>query len=308
MQKAHPFFGIALSSLLLFGCARNANPPKDTEPCTLSIQVKNITSQTLYATCFSYLKKEAVPRWRWYKTNVYELIPGREVTMPLETFSDKRAVPDAYGVLGVFTSWDEAASAIYELTPDENKIDLDRLSKLNNKTILLGVEQYGIVGDIFDYSFIPNELESHTNVPELDFTVQNATGKPLLVTAFIYQKKDDMPIWRYDKSPVIRIEPGESGLIDVDTITNPYDRKYTRGYIAVFNANEEEIAHNATFQLLKPTQLLSVGLLSALRDRKVVLKNQKYGIMGDVIDFTIKKPRKIRFSKRENIKTQPRYS
>ena len=30
--------------------------------------------------------------------------------------------------------------------------------------------------------------------------------------------------------------------------------------------------------------------------------------MGDIIDFTIKEPRKIAFSRHENIKTQPRYT
>jgi hypothetical protein len=312
MQHSHSRLitaAFALACTLFTGCLKNtAQNRKDAEPYQLSISVKNTTQTTLYATCFSYLKKEAVPRWRWYKTKVQELLPGREIMIPIETFPSKARFDEAYGILGVFHSWHEADRAIYELTPDENKIDLDRLSKLEGKTILLGAERYGIVGDIFDYSFIPQEVEAQSDVPELDFSVENQTGKPIFVTAFIYQKKEDMPIWRYDKSPIARIEHGESALIDVDTITNPYDRKYTRGHLAVFGANEEEAAKNATFQLLKPNQLLSVGLLSALRERKVILKRQKYGIMGDVIDFTIKNPRKIKFSKRENIKTQPRYS
>ncbi len=275
-------------------------------PYAMTIKIRNITKKTLYATCFAYMKKEHAPRWCWNKTNVYELIPNKEVTILLDTFKNRNSIPDAYGVLGVFTTHEEAEDAIYELMPDDNKIDLDRLQKLQDKTIVLGIEKYGVVGDIFDYSFIPDHANMH-QVPELDFSVENKTGKALYATAFIYQKKDDMPIWRYDKSPVIKIEADQIGMIDVDTITNPYDRKYTRGYLAIFDETEKADAYNSTYQLLKKHQIINLGLLSGLRERKIILKHQKYGILGDVIDFVTKEPNKISISKRENIKYQPRY-
>ncbi len=294
---------------LLFstGCIHDRTTPKEAKEATLSITVRNITKRTLFTACFAYMKKESAPRWRWNKSNIYELTPNKEVTIVLDTFKSAARIPNAYGVLGVFTNYEDAENAIYELLPDENKVDIDLINKLQNKTIVLGIEKYGVVGDIYDYSFIPNTGTIH-EVPELDFLVENKTGKALYVTAFIYQKKDDMPTWRYDKSPVIRVEANQSGLIDVDTLTNTYDRKYTRGYLAVFDETEKKDAYDCTYQLLKDHQIVNLGLLSALQNRKVILKSQKYGILGDIIDFVAKEPHKISHSKRENIKHQPRYT
>jgi len=301
------FISLFISLLCSSGCVLQKESSAESKEATLSISIRNITKRTLFTACFAYMKKEASPRWRWNKSNVYELTPNKEVTIPLETFKSKTRIPNAYGVLGVFSTYEEAENAIYELIPDENKVDIDLINKLQNKTIVLGIEKYGVVGDIYDYGFIPNTETMH-EVPELDFAVENKTGKPLYVTAFIYQKKDDMPTWRYDKSPIIRIEADHSGIIDVDTITNTYDRKYTRGYLAVFDESEKKDAYDCTYQLLKDHQIINLGLLSALQNRKIILKSQKYGIMGDVIDFIAKEPHKVAHSKRENIKHQPRYS
>ena len=301
------FISICALAFLLGGCAKDSQLLIQKKEFPLSIKVKNITKRHLYAACFAYMKKSESPRWRWNKTNVYELVPNKEVTILLDTFKSERATPDAYGVLGVFTSYDEAYNAIYELTPDENKIDLDRIKKLQDKTIILGIEKYGVVGDIFDYSFISNNTPTQ-ELPPLNFEVENKTGKDLYVTAFIYEKDDAMPIWHYDKSDIIKINDNESAEMDIDTINNAYDRKYVRGYLAVFDETEKKEAYDATFQLLKSHQIINMGILSALQNRKVILKNQKYGILGDVIDFVSKEPRKISYSKSENIRYQPRYS
>ena len=309
-MRSHILF-FSLSAALLFSTGCTLNQSKATQlkqpPCSLEVKIRNITKRILYATCFAYIKKENAPRWRWQKSPVFELIPNKEVVIPIDTFQSARSVPDAYGVLGVFTTHHEAENTIYELIPDENKIDLDRLKKIQGQTILLGIEKYGVVGDIFDYSFIPDNTTLQA-VPELDFTVENRTGKTLYLTTFVYQKKENMPIWQYDKSPVIALEDGASGLIDVDTITNAYDRKNTRGYLAIFDETEKKEAYDSTYQLLKEHQSINLGLLSELRDRKVILKSQKYGILGDVIDFVVKAPKKIANTKSENIKEQPRYS
>jgi len=302
------FFNAFLFVLLLMGgCALESEKSQKQSPATLEVKIRNITKRTLYATCFSYIKKENSPRWLWQKSSVYELLPSKDVAIMIGSFKSAQAIPDCYGILGIFTNHDQASKAIYELVPDENKIDLDRLKKLQDKTIILGIEKYGIVGDIFDYSFVP-EHEATNEVPELDFYVENKTGKALYVTAFVYQKKEDMPIWEYSKSPVIKVGADESGLIDVDTIINTYDRKYTRGYLAVFDETEKQEAYDCTYQLLKEHQSINLGLLSELQDRKIILKSQKYGILGDVIDFVVKEPRKIANLKSENIKFQPRYA
>lgn len=289
-------YALALGILILgaFGCKkhrgdmRTAAEKKAAE--TLSVKVKNITSRTLYATCFCYLKKKNSPRWHWYKTPVYALEGDAEATIPIAHIPEYRTRKNVYGVLGVFTDRHKAEQAIYELMDDHNKIDLDRLTKIQDNTILLGVEKYGIQGDVFDYDFVPDDQET-TVVPELDFVVHNQTGKPVYATAFIYQKKEDMPVWKYDKSPVIRIEAGDQGVIDVDTLTDPYDRKYMRGYLAVFDEAEEQQAHQATYQLLKSHQKITLGLLSALQSKKVVLKYQRYGILGDSLKFKIEDTR-----------------
>jgi len=266
MHIIYRCISLCIIGLFLSGCAKESalqELAKKEYPFT--IKIRNITKQTLYATCFTYMKKAESPRWRWNKTNVYELAPNREVHILIDTFTSPRAVPQAYGVLGVFTNYQQAQAAIYELTPDENKIDLDRIDKLKNKTIILGIEKYGVIGDIFDYSFIPDN-NTCNETPELDFIVENKTGKTLYTAAFIYQKKENMPTWRYDKSEVIKIENDQSKTIDVDTITNTYDRKYTRGYLAVFDETEEKEAFNSTFQLLKSHQMINLGLLSAVTD------------------------------------------
>lgn len=299
---------LLLPLLMLTACKQEQSAePAPIKTFDLTIKVKNITNRTLFATCFAYMKKNNYPRWRWHKTKVRPLLPQEETIIPITQLTRKDDFHNVYGTLGVFLSQPEAEAAIYELTPDENKVDLDKLHKLTNQTIVLGIEKYGVVGDIFDYSFFPDDMNI-PEVPELDFVVENKSGKTIYATAFIYQKKEVQPIWRYDKTPVVRIASGQSKLVDVDTLTDPYDRKYMRGFLAIFDESEQEDANHSTFQLLKEHQKVNLGLLAALRDRKVIIKNQKYGILGDIIDFTVHEPRKIAFSRHDNIKNQPRYS
>jgi len=304
-MRLHFYLSIAIL-LYIGGCATNQVTQKSAE-YSLDIKIRNVTKRVLYAACFSYLKKEDTPRWHWQKSDVYELLPDKDIVIHIDTFKSKRAVPDIFGVLGVFTRHEEAENAIYEILPDTNKIDLDRIDRLQEKTIILGIEKYGVVGDIFDYAFMPDSVATQ-EVPDLDFTVENQTGRPLYLTAFVYEKKNDMPIWNYDKSEIIRIEPNESQTIKVDGTTTLYDRKYTRGYLAVFDESERKEAYDSTYQLLHDHQKINLGLLAALADRKVILNDQKYGILGDVINFVVKDPRKIANSRSENIKYQPRYA
>jgi len=299
--------GLMLAVLLSTGCAIKESAKVESTEKILSIKVRNITPRTLYASCFTFMRKEESPRWRWYKTQVYELVPSKDIVMALGSFKSRRSIPDAYGVLGLFTEYEKAENAIYELLPDENKIDLDRVNKLADKTVVIGLEKYGIAGDIFEYSMIPDNSPIKDTAP-LDFTVENQTGKPVYVTAFIYEKKEDMPIWQYNKSPIVRIETGELGAVKVDAVLNTYDRRYTRGYLGVFEESERQEAFDCTFPLLKDHQRIDVGVLAALKNGNIVLKKQKYGIMGDVVDFVPKDTRKIALTKSENIRYQPRYS
>ncbi len=306
-MRTHSILSIPLILLYITGCAlTNQTVKKDIE-YPLTVKIRNITKRPLYTACFSYMKKGESPRWHWQKSSVHELLPEKDVIITIDTFRSKRTVPEIFGVLGVFTGHQEAENSIYEILPDTNKIDLDRIDKLQDKTIILGIEKYGVVGDIFDYSFVPDSGHS-PDVPDLDFEVENQTGRPLYITAFVYEKKNDMPIWNYDKSPIIRVEPGQTHSINVDGVTTAYDRKYARGFLAIFDESERKEAYDSTYQLLKDHQKINIGLLAALAGRKVILNDQKYGILGDVIDFVVKDPRKISNSKSENIKFQPRYT
>jgi len=288
---------LACFLLCLSGCSKNhkatSHLKKDDQ---IILKIKNITPRTLFAASFAHMKAKFSSRWRWHKSAVVTLEPEKTVSLSLGELSNPKDLMDVYGALGIFTHKADADEAIYELLPDKNKLDLDQIGKIGEKEIVIGVEKYGITGDIFDYDFIePSDVEI---VDELDFVVENQTGRDIYAAGFVYQMKDDMPVWHYDKTPIIFIKNGESGVIDVDTLVKSYDRKYMRGYLAIFDKSEKEQAVKATYPLLKAYQKLRLGRLAALQSKKVIINDQKYGILGDIIDFTIKEPRKISFGKK----------
>lgn len=296
-------------SLLLFplicslsGCLKNPHSFQNNQEndSHLSIQVKNITSQPLFATCFTYMKAKHNTRWKWHKSAVQALPPYQEITIELGDIDDVRHLPEILSTLAVFTTEHEAHKAIYELLDDHSKISLDRVHKLKDQTVIIGIEKYGVRGDFFDFDFIPHSLKAEyetDKVEELDFIVENKTNSPVYVTAFVYQKKEDMPTWRYDKTPLCYIKPYEAAVIDIDTITEGYDRQYLRASLAVFEEHEKEKAEHATYQLIDKHNLINIGLLSTLINKKVILQRKKYGIMGDVLEFSLKEPSSIDYEK-----------
>ncbi len=301
MKKQVVAFSIfLLLGFLTSGCAKQKRSSINNQEHELSITIKNITQANIFVTCFAYIKKDNSPRWRWDKSPIYEMKSKSTITIPIATLKRKKDLEDVYGALGVFNEEKDADDAIYELLPDENKVDLDRIYNIKDKTVLLGVENYGrLHAGRIDYEFAGN-LEEEANIlhaEELDFYVENNMHRPVYVAGFIYQKKEDMPVWQFDKTPVIRIEPDEVGKIDVDTLTVDYDRKYMRAYLGVFRENEQVEAENSTYQLLKPYQKVNLGRIAELKDKKVSLKIEQYGILGNMIDFSIKKPRRIKFGK-----------
>ena len=196
--------------------------------------------------------------------------------------------------MGVFDTQKEAEDSIYELLPDKNKIDLGRIIKIKDKKAVVGIEKYGFKKEILDFRLV-DEIEKR--VPELDFIVENKTGRPLWITCFIYQKKTDQPVWRYDKTPVKLIQPNEMIIIDVDAIKEKYDRVYLRGILAVFDETKEKLAKEITYELLPENNKIELYRLMMLRDKKVVLEAEKYGIIGDIVEFSVKPVRKIDFIK-----------
>ena len=105
-----------------------------------------------------------------------------------------------------------------------------------------------------------------------------------------------MTIWRYDKTKLITIPQGESGIIDVDTIVTQRDRSYVRGYLAVFGADQQELADAMTYELLEPRNKLNLGELSRIAGKKIVLDVENYGTMQDLINYTTKSSKPIDFT------------
>jgi hypothetical protein len=262
----------------------------------LDFLVQNIAGKTIYVTCFSYIKKRLFTRWRWDKSDIYKIEPGQTVTVDIDTIPDEQERKNVYGYLAVFNNEQEANDSIYELLDDKVKVDLDLLYKLKNEVVKIGIEKYGIKGKLLDYAFEPINKKRATP-PELDFFVENKTGKTLYLACFVYQLKEDLPVWRYDKTDVIKLMPNETKIIDVDTIAGKYERVYVRGYLAVFDENEKEKADQATYELLAPKNKISLERLAALKNKKVVLEIEKYGVEGDIIDYEVKPVRRIDFQK-----------
>jgi hypothetical protein len=309
-----------ISSLLIFvGCAKKKpstnqeeqiqmqTPPEEIteekkkkavslDENELDFEVQNVTGKTIYITCFSYIKKQDFARWRWDKSKVYELKNHEAAIIDIDTIPDKVGRKHVFGTLAVFNTKQEADDAIYELTDDSLKVDLDVLYKLKHKKVVIGIERYGFKGERIDYEFIKKFVPKET-VPELDFVIKNNTNKTTYMTCFIYQRKGANPVWGFDKTPVVRLEPGQQTLIDVDTIASSYDRQYMRGYLGVFDEDEEQKAKEVTYELLPVRNKVKLGALFALKNKQVIIEPEKYGIIGDIIDYTIKPIRRIDFTK-----------
>jgi hypothetical protein len=281
----------------------NSNNPKE-----LDFDVENKTGKTVYVTCFVYQRKRAFGRWRWDKSKIYQINNNQTVTVDVDSIPDEQDRNAVFGYLGVFKSEAEANDATYELTKEQNLMDLDLLIKLKGKKVTLLVEKYGHKGEIFEYDFV-NKDGSVGPSDELDFAIENKTGKPIFVTCFVYQKKakgswlasleekDDMAVWRFDKTPIVHLMPDQTGIIDVDTIVTERDREYVRGYLAVFDQDEENLAYQSTFESLETSRKLHMGELHRLKNKKIIIDVEKYGAMEDFIDFVIKPASKIDFKK-----------
>lgn len=280
----------------------------------LDFEVENSTGRTIFIVCFIYLKKRPFSRWRWDKSPTYKLENNQIVKIDLDTIPDNEDRASTFGYLGVFEDEKSANRSTFELLDDHQKIDLDLVSQLKNKKVVIEVEKYGIAGEFYEYDF-KDKTKEKESYPELDFYAENKTGKTIFVTCFVYQKKakgswlakktkeawtfeedarDDMSVWRFDKTPVIKLKPNQISKIDVDTIVEKRDREYVRGYLAVFDENEKDKAEKSVYELLPmdSRKKIELGRLINIKDKKVIIYIETYGIMGDFIDYVVKLPRK----------------
>jgi len=264
----------------------------------LDFEVKNMTGRRVYVVCFSYIRKQQFVRWHWSKSPIYQLDHGEKITVDVDTIADEPDRKHVFGYLGLFDSYQEADDAIYELLDEEKTVDLDLLYKLKNQTVVLNVEKYGFKGELLNYDFVKKD-GMLVEVPELDFVVENQSGRTLYITCFVYQQKPRHIPWRFDKTPVIKLEPGEEGIIDVDPILHRYDRKYTRGHLGVFDTFVD--AEHATYEMLAPEHKVGLGPLDKYAHKKIILHIEQYGVKGDLVDYAIKKTKHKKLSTLEDL-------
>jgi hypothetical protein len=271
----------------------------------LDFEVENKTGRTIFVTCFAYVHKGDFRHWRWDKSPVVEIPDGKTDFIDVDTIDDAQDRENTYGYLSVFNDKKNADEAVIELVDERNLLDLDRLINLKNKKVIVEIEKYGLK-EFYEYDFTAQNAEIKKS-PELDFVVENRTGKTIIVCCFVYQKrgkgrwipelgeKDDASVWRFDKTPLVTIKPGQQQKIDADTIIAVRDRTYVRGYLAVFDGNERNKAEQSTYEHLESNRKLNLGLLSTIKNKKIIVEVEKYGIMPNFIDYTIKPLSKIDF-------------
>lgn len=264
----------------------------------LNFDVENTSKKDAYITCFAYLKKDLALRWRWDKSPVQKVMPGQKATVEVDFVPDSEDREEVYGVLAVFDTQQEAEDATYELLPDEAKLDLDLLYLLKDKTVSLEVEKYGFKKEQFDYSFKKKSDGDDTSLQPLDFAVENDSGVPLYVVCFVYhskEKRDQFNPWHYDKDEAVRLEVGETKIIPVPKVYNNYNRIYMQGVLTIFQEDEGQLAQDSTYELTDNDRKLKLGRLIDLGEKKVVIGIEKYGIVGDYIDYVVKPVRRIQF-------------
>ena len=286
--KTHLALGLYACATLFSGCSMQRYGTKEDRRekrmqeellRELDFEIKNDTEKTVFATCFYYTKKATAYRWRWYKSPVYELEPGERAIVDIDSIPTKRDRNAVYGYLAVFDNQVDAQTSVYELLDDTKRVDLEKLINLRDRMVIIQQRQYGFKGDILDYS-IPKRSDVAQGAPELDFVVENQTGKDLWVTTYIYQKKGHKPQWKFVNIAPVNVKNGQEALVDVDTIAGRYDRKNVRAYIGLFDEDELGRAEESTYETLSPRRRLKVGKLYQLRDnkQKVVLKRRQYGL------------------------------
>lgn len=309
------FANILVASLMLLVLAsckkevkKNEKKVEHKQTNKLSYEVENKTGKTLYITGFAYLHKRPLSPWHWSKTPIYTLKDDQKTIVMHTTIQDSVDRKGIFGYLAVFSNKKEAEDATIELLPESNVLDLDLLSELHDKKVVIEIERYGFKGPFLDYDLLKKDAPDQ-KIPELDFFIKNSTGKTLYVACFAYEKKakgrwiaaidekDDMSLWRFDKVGVYKIEPDNAAHVDVDTVSAGRDRSVISGFLGLFDENEEQLALDATYELLEPQRKINLGLLESLAQKTINLEIEKYGIEGDLIDFTIKPINRINFTK-----------
>lgn len=284
--------------LLISGCVKDSQYNKNNSKkirknsklsnYELDFNIQNLSGKTVYVACFSYIKKHDFARWRWDKSKIYKLENNQSMLIDIDNIKDKEYRENVYGALAVFNNKQDALNSTYEHLNENNRLDLDKLYLLKNKTVKIGVEKYGFKGDLFTKELVQKIKTDKKKYKELDFLIKNKTGKTLYLCGFIYQKKINSDVWTYDKTKVKKIKPNQIITIDVDTLKNEDNRSDTRGFLGIFKENQKEIAEKSTYELLAPENKLALGRLASLKNKLIVLEIERYGIQNNFLEFSIK--------------------
>ena len=256
----------------------------------LKVNVENTTETKIYVVVFSYIKRHTRgDRWRWDKSNIYQLNPNESTVIKIDPIVNKINRNGIYGCIGVFDKKKDAIDSTYELLDESKRLDLDLLYLLKNKRIRIYIEKYGFKRDTIQKDIITDKeiTEPYLKKHELDFYIRNRIGETIYVVGFIYHKKVDGDTWRYDKTKVYKLKRSETTKIDLDTLKNKYNRVFARGFLGVFDKSQKDFAHKCTYETLPAKNKISIGNMSTLRERVVVIQVEKYGILGKIFEFAL---------------------
>lgn len=256
------------------------------------LNVKNSSGKTLYITCFAHMQKRALLSiWRITKSDILTLENGASGKIKIECPLAQEVIKNIYGYLGVFDTIKEAQDSTFELMDDRKKLDLDLLYKIGNNVIDLKIDKISSEKQIVEYEFTKKGApESRKNWQNLDFYVQNQSGKPLLIVAFMYKQEEGMikdSVWDYKKTAPFKLMPNETTLVDLESIKSKEDAMYVRGVLAIFDQDQEEKAKKITYSMLDFKRVVELDRLHNIAGKKIVLKVQKYGLKGLIPDYTV---------------------
>lgn len=252
--------------------------------------VKNELGRKVVVAPFAYVKRFLTDTWHWVNLTSLELEQGQQGLVDVGALASQDDAETVFGALRLCATKEEAAAATYELSQDHERVDVGLFSVLNKKTVILRASQYGVEGERISYEVSPSKWTK--TLPPLDFAVINTHSEPVFLAAFFYGKEQDSDpfrAWRFTKSPVYELKPGQSTVVKVETIKDPYDWQNIKGYLSVFKQNEKLKAQNATYELLLPSEKIALGPLSQLAGKQVALVSRLYGT-ETVFDFSTTLP------------------
>ena len=253
---------------------------------SMQFSVTNQLGRKAFVVPFAYVKRFLTDNWHWYKATVLELEVGQSGAVDFGSVPSEDDLSTVFGCVSICSTKEAADAATYQMALDSQRIDFDLIAPLINKGVVLHASKYGVEGVRLSYEVVPSRWNKV--LPPLDFSVLNTCKHPVFIAAFFYGKEQDCDAfwpWRFSKSPVYQLKPGESTVVHVETIKDPYDWNQAKGYLGIFKENEQKKAEIATYELLTAHEKITLGPLAQLREKQVVIAGRQYGT-DTVFDIT----------------------